>query len=126
VAVDISGRHLVKGRFQMVCAAVSAGISPECIERVHFVRLMQRKAQVLDLKTVTDLIQTAALGLDGVVIAEPGDLFNLEAWRVESILGRAFKHPETLGERAALELAHHVSVAGRRLICDWKEVGWDE
>jgi hypothetical protein len=72
----------------------------------------------LDLRTVTDLIQAAAQGLLGVVLAEPGDLFNLEAWRVESILGRAFKYPATLGERACLQLAHHISVAGRRLICD--------
>jgi hypothetical protein len=93
------------------------------MERVHLVRLMQRHAQVLDLKTVTDLIQAAALGLEGVVLAEPGDLFNLEAWRVESILGRAFKYPETLGERACLQLAHHISFAGRRLICDGKGMG---
>jgi hypothetical protein len=126
VAVDISGRHLVAGRYLMVCAAVSASISPECMDRVYFVRLMQRQAQVLDLKTVTDLIQAAAQGLAGVVIAEPGDLFNLEAWRVESILGRAFKYPETLGERASLQLAHHISIAGRRLICDGREVGLDE
>jgi hypothetical protein len=118
VAVDISGRHLVAGRYQMVCAAVSASVSPQFIERVHLVRLMQRETQVLDLRTVTDLIQAAAQGLLGVVLAEPGDLFNLEAWRVESILGRAFKYPATLGERACLQLAHHISVAGRRLICD--------
>jgi hypothetical protein len=61
------------------------------------------------------------MGLAGIVIAEPGDLFNLEAWRVESILGRAFKYPETLGERACLQLAHHISVAGRRLI--YSEMG---
>jgi hypothetical protein len=123
VAVDISGRHLVAGSYQMVCAAVSASISPECMERVHFVRLAPRRAHALDLRTVTDLIQAAALGMSGVVVAEPGDLFNLEAWRVESILGRAFKYPQTMGERAALELAHHISIAGRRLICEWKEVG---
>jgi hypothetical protein len=123
VAVDISGRHLEKEMYQMVCAAVSASISPEHMERVRFVRLMQRSTHVLDLLTVTDLIQTAAQGLTGTIIAEPGDLFNLESWRVESILGRAFKYPETLGERAAIELAHHISVAGRRLICEGKEVG---
>ena len=49
-------------------------------------------------------------------MAEPGDLYNLEIWRARSILGRDFKYPETLAERTAIELAHHISVAGRRLI----------
>jgi hypothetical protein len=84
--VDISGRHSVKGIYQMVCAAVSARVSPEYIEKIFS------------------------------VVAESGDLYNLEIWRAKSILGRDFKYPETLAERTAVELAHHISLAGRRLI----------
>jgi hypothetical protein len=116
VAVDISGRHSVNGIYEMVCAAISARISPECIERVYSVRLMHRSAKSIDLNTVIDLISTATLYLSGTILAEPGDLYNQDAWRIASILGREFKYPETLAERISIELAHYISVAGRRLI----------
>jgi hypothetical protein len=50
----------------------------------------------------------------------------MEIWRVKSILGRDFKYPETIAERTAIEMAHHVSVAGRRLIIDAREDNTDE
>lgn len=102
----------------MVCAAASARVSPECIEKIYSVRLVPRLTDSVDLNTITDLISAAALCLPGTVLAEPGDLYNQEVWRVSSILGREFKYPETLAERASIELAHHISVAGRRLIID--------
>ncbi len=116
MAVDISGRHSVKGQYQMVCAAVSARISPECIEKIYSVRLMPHVSKSVDLNTVIDLIAAATLCLPGTVLAEPGDMYNQESWKICSILGREFKYPETLAERTAIELAHHISVAGRRLI----------
>jgi hypothetical protein len=100
----------------MVCAAVSARVSPECIEKIYSVRLMPKEAEAVDLNTVMDLIKGAALCLPGTVVVEKGDLYSLEVWRASSILGRVLKYPETLGERASIELAHHVSLAGRRLI----------
>jgi hypothetical protein len=118
VAVDISGRHAVNGRYYLVCAAVSARISPERIERVHEVRLVPRVVEVLDLNAVADLMSSAAMGLEGTVVAERGDLFNLELWRSASVLGRELKYPETIGEILAIELAHHISVAGRRLVVE--------
>ncbi len=118
MAVDISGRHAVKGVYQMVCAAVSASVSPECIERVFSVRLVPRASRAVDLNTVADLIADACQAFPGIVVAESGDLYNLEVWRAKSILGRDFKYPETLAERTAVEMAHHISVAGRRLITD--------
>lgn len=105
----------------MVCAAVSARISPECIEKIYSVRLMPRQAISLDINTVADLINHTALNLPGIVVAEPGDFYNLEVWRASSILGRDFKYPETLAERTAVELAHYISVAGRRLIINGRE-----
>jgi len=102
----------------MVCAAISARISPECIEKVHSVRLVPRVAVALNLDEVLDLISASVLPLPGMVIAEKGDLYNLDVWKVGSILGRDFKYPESLGERAAIEMAHHVSLAGRKLLID--------
>ena len=119
--MDISGRHSEKGKYHMVCAAVSARVSPECIEKIYSVRLLPKLAEVVDINTVADLINAAALCLPGIVVAEPGDLYNLETWRASSILGRELKHPETLAERTAVELAHHISLAGRRLIINGRE-----
>ena len=118
MAVDISGRHKVEGRYHMVCAAVSLDLSPECIERVKAVRILPRVAGAPDINSISDLIKAASFCLPGIIVAEKGDMYNLEAWRVSSILGREFKHPESLGERAAIELAHHISLAGRRLVMD--------
>jgi hypothetical protein len=118
VAVDISGRHEVEGRYEMVCAAVSASISPNFLERIGSVRLKHRQAGSLDISLISDIIIETCTGLTGIIIAESGDLYNLEVWRVKSILGRDFKYPQTIAERTAVELAHHISLAGLRLIRD--------
>jgi hypothetical protein len=102
----------------MVCAAVSTRISPEFIEKIHQVMLKSCVADVLDLNSVSNLIGDSIQCMQGIVIAEKGDFYNLEAWRVGSILGRDFKYPESLGERTAIELAHHISFAGRKLIVE--------
>ncbi|MCX6676511.1 MAG: DUF2209 family protein [Methanothrix sp.] len=126
MAIDISGRHAVQGRYKMVCAVVSARISPNFIERIHSVRLIPRVAKALDFNVVADFIGEACVCLPGTIVAESGDLYNLEIWRVKSILGRDFKYPETIAERTAIEMAHHVSVAGRKLITDAREDNNDE
>ncbi len=126
VAIDISGRHSVRGRYRMVCAAVSAQISPNFIEKFHAVRLVPRTAEALDLNLISDLISETCSGLAGTVVAEQGDFYNVEVWRAKSILGRDIKYPETIAERTAIELAHHISLAGRRLITDRLEESIDE
>ena len=122
VAVDISGRHAVEGRYIMVCAAVAARISPRCTEKTYRVKLTPQVASSVDLYVVTDLIETTSRGLLGVLVAERGDLFNIERWKAESILGREFKYPESLGERRAIELAHHISFAARKMVLELE--GW--
>lgn len=102
----------------MVCAAVSARISPECIEKIYQVRLKPCITEALDLNIVVNLVSATTQYLRGTVIAEKGDMYNLDAWKVNSILGRDFKYPESLGERNVIELAHHVSFAGRKLILE--------
>lgn len=111
----------MNGRYNMVCAAISARVSPECIEKIYSVRLVPSVTDSIDLNTIIDLISAATVHLPGTVLAEPGDLYNQDAWRISSILGREFKYPETLAERTAIELAHYTSVAGRRLITDGRE-----
>lgn len=116
VAVDISGRHAVGGRYIMVSASVAARISPEGIERTRRIRLVPLVAESVEMEVVIGLIEDSIRGQPGVVLAERGDLYNLARWRVESILGREFKYPESRGERRAMELAHHASFAGRKLV----------
>lgn len=122
MAIDISGRHEVEGRYEMVCAVVSARISPIFLEKVYSVRLVHRLSESLDVNLIADFINEACASLTGTVVAEPGDLYNMEIWRVKSILGRNFKYPQTISERMAVELAHHISLAGRRLIMDVKKI----
>jgi hypothetical protein len=110
----------------MVCAVVSARISPNFIEKIHSVRLVPRVARALDLIVVSDFIGDACMCLPGTIVAESGDFYNQEIWRVKSILGRDFKYPETIAERTAIEMAHHISVAGRKLIIDAREDYTDE
>jgi hypothetical protein len=100
----------------MVCCALSARISPEYIEKVNFVRLVPKITDAINLSTITDLIQSSTINLPGIIVAEQGDLYNVDTWRIIGILGREVKYPESLGERAALEMAHHISLAGRKLL----------
>lgn len=102
----------------MICAAVSARISPNFIEKILCVRQIPRVASSLDINLIADLIAECCMCLPGIIVAESGDLYNMETWRVRSILGRDFKYPQTIAERSAIELAHHISIAGRRLILD--------
>jgi hypothetical protein len=125
VAVDISGRHAEGDRYIMVSASVESRISPEGIERARGMRLVPLVARSVDMEVVIGLIEESVSGLSGVVIAERGDLYNLARWRVESILGREFKYPESRGERRAMELAHHASFAGRRLALRLMDEGLD-
>jgi hypothetical protein len=110
----------------MVCAVVSARISPEYIEKIHQVRLTPCVTDTLDLNIVVNLIDAATQCLQGTIIAEKGDMYNLAPWRISSILGRDFKYPESLGERNAIELAHHISFAGRNLILKPEKETFDE
>jgi len=126
VAIDISGRHAENGRYRMVCAVVSARISPNFVEKIYSVRLIPRVVRALDLNVILDLLSEACLCLPGTIVAESGDLYNMEIWKVKSILGRDFKYPQTIAERTAIEMAHHISVAGRRLIIDARDDKGDE
>lgn len=108
----------------MVCAVVSASISPNFMERIHSVRLIPRETRTIDINVILDFLSESCMCLPGTIVAESGDLYNMEIWRVKSILGRDFKYPETIAERMAVETAHHISIAGRRLVVDEKSMHW--
>lgn len=117
VAVDISGRHrLPDGRHCTVCVAISAMVSPLNVQRIEDMRIIRESPEKVDIDAVIDIIEKACTGYEGVVIAERGDLYNYPEWRAEAMLGRKIKYAESIGERKAIEMAHHVSLAVHRML----------
>lgn len=117
VAVDISGRHkMADGRYHLVCVAVSAVLSPFDVEKIEDMRIYHEESDDVSVETVADLIRRAAARYRGAVVTEPGEFYNYPEWRVEAILGRKFKYAESVGERKAIEVAHHVSLAVHRML----------
>lgn len=115
VAIDISGRHEEKDGYDMVCAAIEATVSPDNIQGVTSIKI-SRGYKEPDLGMIVDLVVRASSGMEGVVVAEPGEFYGEDSWRVEAMLGRPFKYAETIGERRAIEFAHHTALAARRAL----------
>jgi hypothetical protein len=117
VVVDISGRHKMgDGRYHLVCAIMSATLSPFEVEKIDDMRICREIADDVSINTVADLIKKACARSRGTIVAEPGEFYNYPEWRVEAILGRKFKYAESVGERKAIEVAHHVSLAAHRML----------
>jgi hypothetical protein len=116
VAVDISGRHkMADGGYMLVCAAVYATISPFNVQRIEDMKIVTQKPDDISVEVIAGIIQKAAARFEGMIVTE-GEFYNYPEWRVEAILGRKFKYAESVGERKALEIAHHVSLAAHRLL----------
>ncbi len=116
VAVDISGRHkMPDGRYMLVCAAIYATISPFSVQRIEDMKILTQKSDDISLDVIVDIIQKASARFEGIIVTE-GEFYNYPKWRVEAILGRKFKYGESVGERKAIEIAHHVSLATHRLL----------
>jgi hypothetical protein len=117
VAVDISGRHKLKdGRYHLVCVVISAVLSPFEVEKIEDMRIYREISDDVSTDTIADLVKKACTRFRGVIVTEPGEFYNYPEWRVEAILGRKFKYAESVGERKAIEMAHHVSLAVHRMI----------
>lgn len=117
VVVDISGRHkLEDGRYHIVCAVVSATLSPFEVEKIDEMRIYRHESGDITVTSISDLVRIACTPFKGTVISEPGEFYNYPEWRVEAILGRKFKYAESVGERKAIEVAHHVSLAAHRML----------
>ncbi len=116
VVVDISGRHrMADGRYHLVCAVVSATLSPFEVEKIEDMRIYRHVSDDITIDSISDLIKRACSRYKGTVVAEPGEFYNFPEWRAEAILGRKFKYAESVGERKAIEVAHHVSLAVHRM-----------
>jgi len=119
IAVDISGRHRIKGGYYMVCAAVALTVSANHIEKVKQIKIqplwLKRAPSLLD---IVQLIENAAdqLLFEGTIVAEKGDMYNRPIWVLESMYSRAFKYQESIAERRAIELVHHISLSARNLL----------
>ncbi|WP_174589680.1 DUF2209 domain-containing protein [Methanocella conradii] len=119
IAVDISGRHrLDDGRYHLVCVAVLAALSPFDMEKIEDMRIYKEAADDVSIDTIADLVKKACSRYKGIILAERerGEFYNSPEWRVEAILGRKFKYAESVGERKAIEVAHHVSLAVHRML----------
>lgn len=117
VAVDISGRHrLGDGLYHPVCVAVSAVLSPFAVEKIEGMRVHCGESADVSVETVASLVTAACARFRGPVVAEPGEFYGFPEWRVEAILERKFKYAESVGERKAIEVAHHASLAVHRML----------
>jgi len=107
----------------MVCAAVAVELKADAVDAVESMEF-----DVLDtereptFEVVVDNVSRAVsrvgadLGPDGAtVVAEEGEFYNRPDWIVEGALGTEFKYVETIGERKAVDIAHHAAYAARNL-----------
>ncbi|NLO30704.1 MAG: DUF2209 domain-containing protein, partial [Methanosarcina mazei] len=103
----------------MVCAAAALTVSADHIEKVKQVKILPvwlKKAP--GLLDIVQLIEdtTDQLSFEGTIVAEKGDMYNQPLWVPESMFSQAFKYQESMAERRAIELAHHISLSARNLL----------
>jgi hypothetical protein len=119
IAVDISGRHRIKGGYYMVCVAAALTVSANHIEKVRQIKILplwlKRAPGLLDIvQLIEDTVDQ--LSFEGTIVAEKGEMYNKPIWVPESMFTRAFKYQESIAERKAIELVHHVSLSTRNLL----------
>lgn len=117
IAVDISGRHrMPDGQYCLVCVALAATLSPLNIQKIDDMKIVRRKVASPSFDEIAGIIGSASARFEGVIVSEHGEFYGYPEWRVEVALGRKFKYAESIGERRALEVAHHVSLSVHRLL----------
>ncbi|MDV0444840.1 hypothetical protein MmiAt1_03840 [Methanimicrococcus sp. At1] len=126
IAVDISGRHRIDAGYYMVCAAASLEITPASIEKINEINtdafLLSKPPELHDIVKIIE--NTAAkIKKKGPLIVERGDLFNLDENLSKALFSQEIRYQESIGERKAIEIAHHVSLSTRNLLL--KETGMD-
>jgi len=126
IATDISGRHKIDAGYYMVCAAVSMEMTPTSIEKINEINteafLMTKSPELVD---IVGMIEKTAekIKKKGILVIERGDLFNLDEALSKSIFTREIRYQESIGDRKAIEFAHHVSLSTRNLLL--RETGMD-
>ncbi|HUL61947.1 MAG TPA: DUF2209 family protein [Methanocella sp.] len=117
MVIDISGRHkMPDGRYLLVCVALAAELSPLNIQRIDDMKVVRRTEADVSFDVIAGIINSASARFEGVLVTERGEFYGFPEWRVEAALGRKFKYAESIGERRAIEVAHHVSLAVHRLL----------
>lgn len=119
IAVDISGRHAENNEYFMVCAAVSFSVSADHIHKTHQVNIRNFiNKSAPDLHDIVRIVRHTVEGLnsDAVIVMESGDLFNKHLWLINSMFSHKIKYQESLAERRAIEIAHHISLSSRKLL----------
>lgn len=123
IAVDISGRHRADdGFYRMVCAAVAVTITPGGLSEVTGASaeaFVQRQAP--DARDVVRMIEKTVLGLKkeanrGVIILERGDMFNMDERECRAMFTRDVRYQSSIGERRAIDIAHHMSLSTHHLL----------
>ena len=123
IAVDISGRHRAEdGFYRMVCAAVAVTISPGGLSEVTGAAaeaFVQKRAP--DARDVVRMIEKTVLGLKkdagkGVIIIERGDMFNMDERECRVMFTRDVRYQSSIGERRAIDIAHHMSLSAHHLL----------
>ncbi|MFP4654796.1 MAG: DUF2209 domain-containing protein [Methanohalobium sp.] len=121
IAVDISGRHKITDGYYMVCAAVAVVSSADHVEKVNQVKIkpfwMDTAPQVTDVVRIIEET-VKEIEVEGTIITEKGDMYNKPEWVVTSMFSRNFKYQESLSERLAIEIAHHISLSARNLLIE--------
>ena len=79
----------------------------------------------MELSDVVGMIEKTAekIRKKGPLIIERGDLFNLDETLSKSMFTREIRYQESIGDRKAIEFAHHVSLSTRNLLL--RETGID-
>lgn len=119
-AVDISGRHEDEGRYLMVCAAVAVELKADAVDSVEgmeFDVLDTEREPTFEVvvENVSRAVSRVGTEEEVTVVAERGEFYNKPDWIVEGALGTEFKYVETIGERKAVDIAHHAAYAVRNL-----------
>jgi len=104
------------GRYLLVCVAIAARLSPLNIQRIDDMKIVRRFAGDVSFNEIAGIVGAATARFGGVLVSELGEFYGYPEWRVEAALGRKFKYAESIGERRAIEVAHHASLAVHRLL----------
>ena len=104
------------GRYLLVCVALAAELSPLNIQRIDDMKVVRRTEDDVSFEVIASIISATSARFEGVLVTERGEFYGFPEWRVEAALGRKFKYAESIGERRAIEVAHHVSLAVHRLL----------
>lgn len=127
IATDISGRHkLGNDKYYMVCAAVCIDIEPDGIYKVNEIATKafytDKAPDILSVVRMVESTAEAIKNKDAVIVIEQGDLFNISEKESKVLFFRDVKFQESIGERRAVEIAHHVSLSSRRLLIrEWEK-----